>query len=140
MTRRVVLGMLGGGAAAAAAWGSLRLKRDYLDDEAVAAILLERLVQKGSARRIGAAYLAEHPDASAASVLAELTGDLGWRARFASREQLVELVAARINDDFAAGRTTRLGGWVLSATEVRLCALAALPRPADGKPELDEPA
>lgn len=31
---------------------------------------------------------------------------------------------ALIRDDFAAGRTAEVGGWVLSVSECRLCALA----------------
>lgn len=35
-------------------------------------------------------------------------------------------LARRIQGDFAAGRTVILDGWLLTQTEVRLCALAAL--------------
>jgi len=37
-----------------------------------------------------------------------------------------EWASARSRDDFGAGRVVEVQGWVLSATEVRLCALAAL--------------
>jgi len=33
-------------------------------------------------------------------------------------------LAARVREDFAAGRIVMLDGWMLSATEARLCALA----------------
>lgn len=38
-------------------------------------------------------------------------------------------LAARIKDDFAAGRTVLLKGWVLSVTEARQCALFSLIHP-----------
>jgi hypothetical protein len=42
------------------------------------------------------------------------------------REALHRALRARNSEDFAAGRVVRLDGWVLAATEARLCALAAL--------------
>ncbi|MGI9491667.1 MAG: hypothetical protein ACR2QF_04615 [Geminicoccaceae bacterium] len=35
-------------------------------------------------------------------------------------------IRSRMTDDFSAGRTVGLHGWVLSETEVELCSLAAL--------------
>lgn len=46
-------------------------------------------------------------------------------------EQTRSLVGQRIRLDFADGDTIGVDGWVLSATEARLCALAALAGPAD---------
>ena len=37
-----------------------------------------------------------------------------------------EWARARIRDDFRAGRVVEIQGWIVSATEVRLCALAAI--------------
>jgi hypothetical protein len=61
----------------------------------------------------------------AAQVLATLPGGAEALARV-SDDELRALLAAGVREDFAAERTVRCGGWVLSATEARLCALAAL--------------
>jgi len=60
-----------------------------------------------------------------AQVVATLPGGTKALAD-ASDDKLRGLLARSSHDDFAAERTVRCGGWVLSATEARLCALAAL--------------
>lgn len=62
------------------------------------------------ARAIGAAYLRAYPDDPLADAHA---------AAYLARSQL----AARVRDDFAAGRVVMLDRWMLSVTEARLCAL-----------------
>jgi hypothetical protein len=63
---------------------------------------------------LGQAYLQHHPDEASQSRLARLVpADPVHRA---------SLVRA----DFAAGKVVTLGGWVLSRTECRYCALQAL--------------
>ena len=61
----------------------------------------------------------------ATQVLATVPGGAEALAS-ASDDELRALLATGVRDDFAAERTVRCGGWVLSATEARLCALAAL--------------
>ena len=61
----------------------------------------------------------------AAQVVATLPGGASALAS-ASDDELRALLATGAREDFAAERTVRCGGWVLSATEARLCALAAL--------------
>jgi hypothetical protein len=39
-----------------------------------------------------------------------------------------EWARARARKDFAAGRVVEIEGWIVSATEARLCALSALSR------------
>lgn len=41
-------------------------------------------------------------------------------------EAIREWTRAKIRDDFGAGRIVQIGGWILSETEARLCALSAL--------------
>ncbi len=70
-----------------------------------------------SARAIGRRYLRTHPASSELQVTRLLLrpgADRGRRIR------------ERIAADFAAGRVVILDGWVLAATEARLCALSAL--------------
>jgi hypothetical protein len=84
-----------------------------------------------SARVVGRAYLATHPDeADPARLLAaiEAAGGIG---RSVARQPidpaaLARAVAEAVRDDFLDRRTVRVEGWVLARTEARLCALAAL--------------
>jgi hypothetical protein len=84
-----------------------------------------------SARVVGRAYLATHPDeADPVQLLAaiEAAGGIG---RSVARQPidataLARAVAEAVRDDFLDRRTVRVDGWVLARTEARLCALAAL--------------
>jgi hypothetical protein len=84
-----------------------------------------------SARVVGRAYLATHPDeADPVQLLAaiEAAGGIG---RSVARQPidptaLARAVAGAVRDDFLDRRTVRVDGWVLARTEARLCALAAL--------------
>ena len=71
------------------------------------------------AQRLGQAYtegMAQAPAALTGSVLQGLSGAGPLRAQ----------VAELVRQDFAAGRMACVDGWMLSETEARLCALAAL--------------
>ncbi|MEQ9640993.1 MAG: hypothetical protein RIM84_13305 [Alphaproteobacteria bacterium] len=77
-----------------------------------------------AARRVGRRYLAEHAqEADAARLAAHI------EAALAARGDGVELRQAlrnAVRADMRAGRSVLVDGWVLSLTEARLCALAAL--------------
>jgi hypothetical protein len=78
------------------------------------------LADAASARHVGRAYLQHVPgDADRGHLLVQL------RARFDDKPSREKLMAC-CREDFAAGRTVTVNGWVLSQTEARLCALAAL--------------
>jgi len=83
-----------------------------------------------SAASIGARYLANRrDDVDAARLLHEFVdGDESILARLDGmpQTQLRTFVRERIREDFLAGRTESVDGWVLSASELRLYALAAL--------------
>jgi hypothetical protein len=94
---------------------------------------LSALVQpRASAALIGRAYLARFPQEAEPSaltrhIIADLAsseaalmrlGDRDLRARFAVRRRA----------DFAEGRLAVIDGWLVSRTEARLCALAAVTR------------
>lgn len=76
-------------------------------------------------RELGAHYRAAVPNENSAAALRAAISDAGRRRlrlpwmRRPSMEQQVQ-------DDFAAGRTVLVQGWVLSATEARQCALFSL--------------
>jgi hypothetical protein len=76
-------------------------------------------------RRIGERYRAIVPGENSRAALAAVISpsrrrgfSLPW-----SRRRTIE---QQIRDDFAAGRTVLLDGWVLSVTEARQCALFSL--------------
>ena len=101
----------------------------FVTSDPAAARLVGLFKHRHSARAIGSVYLATHSEEADAHKLVELvirgdgdplvagcTSDTGLRAWLHRRQ-------AR---DFATGRVVNLDGWLLSATEVRICALAAL--------------
>ena len=93
-----------------------RDEREALD-EAIAALLPSR----ASAAAVGDAYLRQAPrEASAARLEALVLGSM----REAGLPVTPAGLRRRIERDFAEERIVRLDGWLLSATEVRLCALA----------------
>jgi hypothetical protein len=77
---------------------------------------------------IGRAYLAEI-DVCRDVLLGWLIADLALDAMTAyelDARALTARLRTRIGHDFANGRVVRLRGWLLSETELRVCALAAL--------------
>jgi hypothetical protein len=82
-----------------------------------------------SARVIGRTYLQRYPhEASVLELETRLAHSLNDRpiGHHAGRAALAGMLAETIRKDFAADRIVTLHGWVLSRTEARLCALAAL--------------
>jgi hypothetical protein len=83
-----------------------------------------------SARSVGRAYLelaSDGPDAD--TVMERLAGPqlAEWEALAASDpDRLAQALRDRHRSDFAHERVVALRGWILSETEARLCALAAL--------------
>jgi hypothetical protein len=82
------------------------------------------------ARAVGREYLEISPDEpDADAVLERLAGARRreWEALAASDpERLVQALRHQHRDDFAHERVVAIRGWVLSETEARLCAMAAL--------------
>jgi len=82
-----------------------------------------------SARAIGRRYLASTPDQiDAVRLTAQIcqTRENHLRLAYADANELRMFLAEQEKADFAEGRTVMLGGWIISQTEARLCALAAL--------------
>jgi hypothetical protein len=95
--------------------------------------LLSRLgrffANRESARVIGQRYLELAPsEADPERLMALICHSDENRARLAhaNTEQLREILLDQQRMDFVRGRTVMIDGWVLSETEVRLCALAAI--------------
>jgi hypothetical protein len=99
--------------------------------DSLRAALLDFYAERDSARALGAEYLRRFPDEDDDTILLErLTGGAAraseWEELAASDpDALRESIRERHREDFSAGRTLLLSGWVLSETELRLCALVA---------------
>lgn len=88
------------------------------------------LTHRDSARIIGHEYLRVAPAEATPEVLLTLLVDrlpAGHRTlRIASDRELREFLLLAARRDFGEGRTVEVGGWIISLTEARLCALTAL--------------
>lgn len=88
------------------------------------------LGHRASAARIGRTYLSvTSAEADAAVLIARIAEAVpGGRAAVeqASSDQLRALLLEAARRDYDAGRLVRVDGWLLAASECRLCALAAL--------------
>jgi hypothetical protein len=96
-----------------------RLLAMFRQTDSAAAIGL-RLAPRHSSAPAGAAMLARR----VAEELAFPAGDIDRL----SDAELRTAVDRLVRNDFAQGRIVRVDGWILSLTEARLCALAALAR------------
>jgi hypothetical protein len=75
------------------------------------------------AREIGTQYRAAVPNENTAAALrGAISSSQRRKFPWTSRQSIEE----QIRDDFAAGRTIVISGWVLSRTEARQCALYSL--------------
>jgi hypothetical protein len=90
---------------------------------------------------IGRHYLRKVPEEANSDLLGELIlSDLSWNPSFGT--DIRTPVRERVRRDFAEDRVVRLGQWMLSQTEARLCALTALvnqTEPAGGANVSQEP-
>ncbi len=130
MNRRRLLGTI----ALAAGWLAFRpgwawsVARDD-PEHVLAQRLVEVFRRRQSAVAIGRAYLRELVEQPRVeSLLQEVVADLdpAHELRRTSLSALRQMLHARIRQDFAAGRTVRVDGWMLGQTEAKLCGLAAL--------------
>jgi hypothetical protein len=119
--RRLVLAGMGVLAAAVAGgvafeavrlWGKHYPPTPYDD-------LLDRLADRPAAETVGRAFLAQHPNFTAATAAAAL------RARIGKQQ-----FAGMLQQEIAAGHITAAGRWIMPETLVGLCALAAKSAPA----------
>ena len=125
--RDFVAGIVVAGAALASwpAWASRWLGGTTASP---AEALLAAFRHPDSAAAVGRAFLAGHPQ-DADTLVDSVTAGLRCRGcdpAVAGRADLRQAIAHEVRDDFANGRVVSVDGWVLSATEARLCGLAAL--------------
>ena len=130
MDRRTFLQMLLGVSAATVAVSLLGRLPGTLGIDGAAFDLLRVFGNMASATAVGRAYLAAYPAQASVEALTEsLVGELTavtpqWRTL--SKTELQAALRAQIRRDFAAERTVKLQGWLVSLTEAQLCGLAAL--------------
>jgi hypothetical protein len=96
----------------------------------LAAAIVDLFSHETSARMIGLRYLDQNPtEASFDTLLDKLLVDLPeLRSDFpgGSRAARAKLLREQVRREFELGSLVRIGGWVLSVFEARLCAFAAL--------------
>jgi hypothetical protein len=118
-TRRDHLGLLAAGWLALWLPGASAGPRD--DAAAPWAPLAGDPRTRRSAAALGRAYLRRHPEEASAAGLA-----LALERRLPGGMPPERALRRACAEDFAAGDTLRLDGWVLARSECRLCALLAL--------------
>ncbi len=94
-----------------------------------AELVIELFGHPESARIVGAAYLGARPGpADVGALLRDVFPDAACRThgRTSSVRDLCIGFDERSRSDFENGRVARIAGWVLSETEAKLCAIAAL--------------
>jgi hypothetical protein len=132
LTRRTVLAGLAAVIVGAAIGVRLYWSRDSATREAVR--LAGVLKHPDSAARLGRLYLDDAPlEADAKRLVTRLgvSGPTMPPISAATEEALRASLDARIRNDFINGDTVSVGGWLLSITEARLCALVSLLRDAN---------
>lgn len=83
---------------------------------------------KLSAIRLGKRYLAETPEESSLTVLRNLVFPKcpDGKSPYFGPNYDGSFFSNRFHSDFRAGQVANIDGWILSRTELRLCAIAAL--------------
>jgi hypothetical protein len=118
--RRFIEVTAAGMVAAVTSWGCAGSPEDVR--ELAQPALLEMLGAERT-REIGTRYRAAVPQESTAAALRTAISS-SRRTGFA--RMLPRSIDAQVHDDFEAGRTVLVSGWVLSQTEARQCALYSL--------------
>ena len=120
--RRRFLALIGGVAAA-----TLAVACDGEADVESAALARPGVIDVLGAERVrdlGRRYREMTPsERDAESLRAAIRSSLPWRTRLSGS---APSSARLVHDDFDAGRTVVVSGWILSATEARQCALFSL--------------
>jgi hypothetical protein len=122
LTSLVWLGALG--AHPSRSWATPAARRT---SDPVASRLVALLRHPESAVVIGTAYLRLAADERRPDRLARaIESRCGGRVLDGDRDARRRCLSEGVRRDFAEGRVVRIDGWLLSVTEARLCALAAL--------------
>jgi hypothetical protein len=128
LDRRRFLQLTAGGLAASlASLGSSACGRESGEDDerALAQPGLIEMLGAERVRRIGERYRSTVPSENSRAALRAAIAQ-SRRSGFLLRRLRHRSIEQQVRDDFAAGRTVVVDGWVLSATEARQCALFSL--------------
>ena len=125
LSRRSINALIAG----AAAWPCSGAASPILSTMTIKRLLLSILEKPGSAYAIGSVYLESLPphtftaDRLINAIVCAAECDTGTMK---STEALRKQISIRVRKDFSEGAVVIVAGWILSETEARLCALAAL--------------
>ena len=123
LDRRRFLQVAAAGVVAAIVYPVYR-RRDGRDDGAIDRPQLLAILGADRVRQLGAHYRSATPsENTAGALIAALSDGRGPGVPFGGRKSIDD----RIRDDFVAGRTVLVDGWVLSVTEARQAALFSIP-------------
>ncbi len=130
LLRRRFISLVGSSVAALTShpvWGALAGRPAI---PTLSARLEEVLPNAASARALGNAYLAEHPEEADAEALARQVTELlaPYARQTVAGQELADALARLRASDFRRGDVVDLDGWVLSRSEVTVCALVAAVR------------
>jgi hypothetical protein len=87
---------------------------------------LSRLFDEKMLREAGKAYIRKMPAENSANKIIKLLSGNDSIAKSSNEIDIHRYLDEKVRDDFKAGRTINVQGWVLSITEARQCALFAL--------------
>jgi len=101
------------------------------EDKAVGGEFADGLVRifrdQRSARTIGREYLKGVPaEADKAHLVSLISQSRNQTPDLPGRLSLEEWISSRIREDFSSSKVVNVGGWVLSETEARICAICVL--------------
>ena len=128
LSRRDVVAAGAGAAAASLPFVGSAVPADIVAQAENALLAVFR--DSSSTTQIGNAVLALAPEMrNSIQLLSEVLRDLHLdpeSVRLLTMTEIAKRLAQRVRDDFATRNTVMLDGWLVSLTEMRLCALAAL--------------
>lgn len=118
----------------AAAVSQVFSQKSKVAPKSLASMLIGTITDLDSAKAVGACILETKREGGE---MAELNRSIGARLKIGSkdletavlhysRKELRSYISAAVREDFSAGRTTEVDGWILSDTECELCVLATI--------------
>ena len=89
-------------------------------------VFLSRLFGENTILDVGKAYLERTVQENDQGKLVQLLADNGRIAQSSDEQEIHQYLDEKIKQEFAAGKTVPVKGWVLAITEARQCALYSL--------------
>lgn len=89
-------------------------------------LFLSRLFDENTIKDAGKAYLKNTPSENNENKLVQLLADKNNIANSKDEEAIHQYLDKKIQQEFEAGNTVMIKGWILAVTEARQCALFSL--------------